>query len=501
MPVVNSDDDLFLMYQLAGGFGERPTNLLHFDHAIHPWLGYILSGLFARFPHFNWYTWFFILCQFFSWTLIGRVLLSSFKKKTGVFVFFLLFVLAGVNGLQSLNMTSTSWLLSISAMAFLFYFPDALIRCFILLLLAGSIRLQIPLIVVTLFIPIQWVNKKRLPWKPVFFLAGFASILFLLNLGQKRYYEKNIPGWDKAESRRQDLFYSFNRPKDLEKDQSLIFQDNIEKAFFERVFLYDEHIPSDDQLAKIARAGTRIRDLTQQEDIDELYWTWAAWRHYLLYLGIMALIVWQQKKLILLLRRSWLPISGMIAFYIFLFLFFKLTAAFFMGILLMMALQFILLWPSGKSGSARISYMPLLFLLPMAWSISRSWQVDKVNRKEYRQFACAARELAADRSHLFIATGDVLPLNYFKFNALPGDFPLDNFIYKERVLTRCYLPAFKKYGLTENLFQNLHSPILKFAGPYFPELIMKAFKTGDSIQFSEPDKAFKCIEVRSVLVK
>lgn len=56
LPVLNSDDDVFLMYQLSGGFGEPPGNLLHFDHVIHPWLGFLLSRLFVLDPQVNWYS-------------------------------------------------------------------------------------------------------------------------------------------------------------------------------------------------------------------------------------------------------------------------------------------------------------------------------------------------------------------------------------------------------------------------------------------------------------
>lgn len=172
-----------------------------------------------------------------------------------------------------------------------------------------------------------------------------------------------------------------------------------------------------------------------------------------------------------------------------------------MGILLMMAFQFVLLWPVANSSFKKIFYLPFLFLLPMAWSISRDLRVDKVNREEFQKFSCAAKELANDGAHLFIATGDALPLNYFKYNSLPKDYPLSNFIYKERVLTRNYLHVLKKFGVKENLLMDLHSTALKFVGPDFPELLMQAGKNGDSFRFSVPDTVFKCLEVRSILVK
>ncbi len=501
LPVLNSDDDFFLMYQLAGGFGEAPTNQLHFDHVIHPWIGFILSGLFKANPNFNWYTGFLILCQFLSWVLISKALLFLFQRRSGIFVFLMLFVFAGVNGLQALNMTSTTWLLSIASMVYLICFRGSIVFCFFLLFLAGSIRLQIPIIVVTLFLPLQWIKDQQFPRKVLIFLTGLVVIFFMLNLAQKKYYIANIPGWKAAEDKRQAVFYGFNRPKDLEKNDSLFFYNKMEKAFYDRVFLYDEQFPSTERLAQISKARARVRDLSQKEDVEELYWTWAAWRLYLLYLLVMVLIAWQNNKLIPLIRRSWLPFSGLIAFYIFLFMFYKFTEAFFMGILLMMAFQFVLLWPGAKSNFKRLFYLPFLFLLPMAWSISRDLRADKVNREEFQKFSCAAKELAKDDAHLFIATGDALPLNYFKYNALPKDYQLGNLIYKERVLTRNYLLVLKKFGVKENLLLDLHSTALKFVGPEFPELLIQAGKNGDSLRFSQPDSVFKCLEVRTILMK
>ena len=45
-PLFNSGDDVFLMYTLAGGYGETPTNLLHYNHVWHPILGWVVKTLF-----------------------------------------------------------------------------------------------------------------------------------------------------------------------------------------------------------------------------------------------------------------------------------------------------------------------------------------------------------------------------------------------------------------------------------------------------------------------
>ena len=498
-PVLNSDDDVFLMYKLAGGYGDTPTNLLHYDHILHPWLGYILSTLFTWLPHLNWYSWFFIGCQFFSWILIGRSLLFLLERPKAIGVFLLLFLLGGINGLQSLNMTSTTWMLSLAVSVYLVCFPKAILFCFVLLLISGSIRLQVPLMVLALFIPLQWIKGSVARWKPLFFLVAVSASFFLLNYTQKKYYEQHIPGWKAEERMKQDLFYAFNRPKNFEKPDSLIFQDSTEKAFYNRLFLYDDSFPSPNRIKNISRSITRIRDLSQKEDKEELYWTWVAWRLYLLYALVAILLAWKQAVLLSWLKRVWLPVLSILLFYIFLFVFLKFTDAFFIGIILMIALQLVLLWPKQPGAPASVYLPAILFLLPLTWSLNRDIQNDKHYRAASLQFKCGVEELKLHKQQLFIATGDALPVNFFPFNEVPADHSLENYVYKERLLTRSYFNSFRKYGLTGNLKMEITAPVLRFAGPYFPELLNWA--GADSLVFSATDSSFHCLEIRKLLVK
>ena len=55
-PIYNSGDDVFLLYTLSGGFGQPPTELLHYQYGMHPYLGLLLKNLFIQYPGFNWYS-------------------------------------------------------------------------------------------------------------------------------------------------------------------------------------------------------------------------------------------------------------------------------------------------------------------------------------------------------------------------------------------------------------------------------------------------------------
>jgi hypothetical protein len=45
-PVLNSDDDFYFLYTLAGGHNAAPTPLLHYLYTLHPIITWPLSELF-----------------------------------------------------------------------------------------------------------------------------------------------------------------------------------------------------------------------------------------------------------------------------------------------------------------------------------------------------------------------------------------------------------------------------------------------------------------------
>ena len=67
-PIYNSGDDVYLLYTLSGGFGQAPTELLHYHYGMHPYMGWMLKNLFTQYPGFNWYSLLFYLfqCDIFS---------------------------------------------------------------------------------------------------------------------------------------------------------------------------------------------------------------------------------------------------------------------------------------------------------------------------------------------------------------------------------------------------------------------------------------------------
>src|SRR5688572_886784 len=55
-PAYFSWEDVYVAYQLAGGFGHPPSNLVHYNYLMNPVLGWPLKWLFNNIGNVNWYS-------------------------------------------------------------------------------------------------------------------------------------------------------------------------------------------------------------------------------------------------------------------------------------------------------------------------------------------------------------------------------------------------------------------------------------------------------------
>ena len=90
-PIFNSGDDVFLLYTLAGGYGEAPTNLLHYNHVWHPLLGWVMKSLFESIPFVNWYTVLLMGLQFVSSIIFLFYLFRIFRFGTALILYLIFF--------------------------------------------------------------------------------------------------------------------------------------------------------------------------------------------------------------------------------------------------------------------------------------------------------------------------------------------------------------------------------------------------------------------------
>ena len=510
-PIFNSGDDVFLMYTLAGGYGEAPTNLLHYNHIWHPALGWIVKSLFAVLPAINWYTVFLVIIQAAGCSAMVYVLLKRSQLFIALLFYILFFFFVEVRVLLSLNFTSSAWVLASGGYALLL---DAIpgranrtnifIAC-LLLLVAGLLRLHIVLLVTLLFFPcfIFFASKEYKRWGVI--LIGITGLVFLFNLQHQGFYKKHIPDWQQQESLRQSLFSVYNRPINTTRTDSGIFLSNTEKAFFAANFFYDSSFLSSERIEQISEALVKQRSYKANLDFEGLYWSFMEWRVYILLLGIAFFIAWRTGYLKTVFRY-WAPLAlfALLVYFI-LAIFFKMTFTIYMGFLMMLFIYSIWILPHGYKfvdtiKSIKLDLSLLLLLAPFIWICIRIAKTDNQNREKHLRFTCAVEELARNPDKLFIATDDALPLGFFHIWSLPARNKMTNLIYKDRMLTHTYDSTLLRFGITDIMHSIYENPKVFLTGKEFPELkdYYKRMRQY-SIEISSEFKEFSCLEVRKIL--
>lgn len=501
-PLLNSGDDAFLMYTLAGGFGESPTNLLHYNHLWHPWLGSLISNLFSVMPGVNWYSIALLVYHWLGLTAVFYVMLRTLKLSSAILLFLTLFIFIETRLLLSLNLTGAALVTGTGAVFLVTYLVKQqritnwlTVFAVLLLLLAGMLRLHVIVLVILLFLPLLFFPFSKMQIVQavtIFFLSGI--ILFGLNKLQKQYYIKHIPGWSKQEGFRQGLFYAYNRPI-KENIPGGVFKDSTEQELFFSAFLYDSVKFTPERVMEISKNITRERWLDEKEDRLGLYWFFFELRIYLLLFIVFAWILVINKQLKQL--RYWaLPALAVLFIYAYLFVFLKMTATIHLGLIFILWIQFSATIQSdttflpGKKSSAFL--MSGILLLLLAWMFVRLYKENIANKSRQQRFRCVMNELNQQKDKLFIATDDSFPLGYFYIWDVPEQYPVTNLLYKDRLLTHTYLQTLNRYGikdLNEALAADKRILLLGRKLPSLEKVIIGR-------KLSESIPAFKCMEVR-----
>ncbi len=502
-PLLNSGDDTFLMYTLSGGYGEAPTNLLHYNYGWHPWLGGIVKWLFVTFPGVNWYTIILVLFHITGCSCLLYVLLKRTTCWQAILLFLVLFVFTETRQLLSLTFTGAAFVAGAGAMCLVIHqfqqkrFISAnTIFALMLLVLSGMLRLQIAWLAILLFASIaatllKWPQLLRLGAAMVMVVA----LLWGLNKIQVQYYSSHIPGWKQQEQFRQSLFYSYNRQLVTAIPEGT-FADSIEQQLFFSAFLYDSVKFNTERIDAISKKITRNRSLANSEDRAGLYWFFIELRVYiLLFATALVLLLLYQKFLAV---RNWLlSFLVFIAIHSYLFAVLKITMPIHLGLLLFLWIALAMQLKKDDNLLANIKIVipaAVLLLLLFGWMGLRVVKENKVNKVRYQKFLCATKELGQNTGKLFVATDDAFPLNYFYIWNVPGRYPATNLLYKDRLITFTYFKTLKRFGITnfeEALINNKNVFLLGSALPTLEKGKYPAV-------LSAPLKEYQCLEVRQL---
>ena len=196
-PTINSDDDFYILYTLAGGYNDIPTNILHYNYGWNPLLFWPVAKLFTLFPNFNWYTLFLLILQLISCVNLLQVFSAMFRKAFSIILFVIFFIFFESVFLISLNNSNTSFILAISGCSSLLLFflnekklllfnSKRLILPFFLILISGLLRIHTLGLYVVLTFGIGIVLLPLLQYlKFISILLITGTILFFFGQGVK----------------------------------------------------------------------------------------------------------------------------------------------------------------------------------------------------------------------------------------------------------------------------------------------------------------------------
>lgn len=504
-PLLNSGDDAFLMYTLAGGFGESPTGLLHYNYGWHFFLSTLIKSAYSLSPSFNWYALFLTGIHIAGGATIFYVLLKRMQVYLAALLFLILFFFIEVRLLLSLSFTGTAMVAATAGVCMLFHqLQTGKIKSrsscwgFLLLLVAGLLRMHAVWLAIALMVPLAITllrRKQVIQWGLITLLS--LLLLWVLNGLHQQYYRKHIPGWEAQEQYRQVLFYTYNHPHQLRPGIN-VFTDSTEMQLYYAGFFYDGSRFTKSRIDEIGKGIIKKRSFSDKEDRKGLYWFWIEMRIYIAVL-VFFLVAAVFKGLKNAVYKWFLSLLAFLAAYIFLFLYMKVTTTMHLGMLF-------ILWTSftmqirGEAGFVwRKKIIAYLYVFPLlllfAWMGYRIGGEEKVNKNRHQRFLCAVESINQHRDKLFVATYDIFPLDYFYVWDVPGKFPVTNLLYKDRLLTHTYPATLKRMGIddfTKALHTNKNIYLL---GPPLPALLKK--ETGES--FTDKLPGFGCLEVRQFL--
>ncbi|HYF32394.1 MAG TPA: hypothetical protein VD993_14820 [Chitinophagaceae bacterium] len=486
-PIYHSGDDVYLLYTLAGGFGQAPTELLHYHYGMHPYLGWMLKNLFVQYPGFNWFTGLLYLFHFIACTAI---LTLWMRKNPAAFIagcYALLFFGIEIHFLLHPSFTNTAFVTAAAGLLMLYvqYRQRSgtnnlqLFIGWLLVFVATMLRLHLLIPALLLSAPFFLFAASR-HQLPRFFVHALATTLFIAAfvLVQRRYYNDNISGWRQEEKYRQTVIAHYNIPKaayDQQPEATRISADFLEKGI-----LWDKDFLSEKQVMATTKA-IKLTGAWQQSDFrQKMYWVTIEYR---LGIAILALMLfWKfpslNKREKIAVMSSGVLLAVMCAG---LLLFRKLPGYIVTGGMLQwMAFTGL---PGRKlfpPSPVRRWLLPLTAALLLSWSLLRVKKTNLRNIHQYGQWRCAYKQVAKARDKLFVVTDDRFPADYFHVWHTPRRYPLPNLLYKDHFLNNTYQSAFEKFGIQSST-QFLHNTNIVFTG-VVPATLLRYYeiKTGNT---------------------
>ena len=455
-PCYSTDTDIYFLYTLSGGYGNAPTNLLHFSYGAHPILGWISVGLFSHFPRFNWYSFLLLSFHFVCCTSLLFSFLQYFSKLYAIVVFTIFFLFIESMLLLKFNYSGTALIGAISgSISLLLFFTDKnqrnsyLNKKFLffslLILVSGMIRIHYMVLFVAMVLCMAiFILSRRQFYKFIIIHVIIGIVFLILFQGQKYYYEKKIPQWKQEEQLRSAYYNIINHPGDKPKTNNSGFE-KLKQDMAGIYYLFDKNLVNYETVKQISnnRIGWFHR---QPVGLRDFYWLFRSLRVYFLLFAAVIFFFVMDGQFKLLFKFICLSMFSVLIAVI-IILFFKITELIILSILSFILLSAIICLQRIIFPKPSLIAGAILILLGSGWMIIRLLKVNVQNEKVISQTRSLIKEF---NSHpgLFIETGP-----YFDFHLsiwdLPEKYPLRNLIDKGLIISNSYASQLARYGITD----------------------------------------------------
>jgi hypothetical protein len=504
-PLFNSSDNVFCLYLLGGGFGQAPTELIYYNHLLHPVITIAIKKLFVLDPYVNWYSVILIFFQFIASSAIAVRLISGKSLRIAILVYSLFFIVFQSYFLLSLSFTNTSIILTIAAILILGpENPEKMITLreslyvIALFIFASLFRIHIIILLVGMCLPFFILFQKIKNIIRTFFIIVIASFFICLgNYIHQKIYTNSIPNWVQDEQYRQHLYSLFN---DGYVSHNVVTNWQTEQGLLKYALIIDTNFLGTNKLIQIQKDLHKKRNLESKNLDNSNSFKWFIINNRIFFGCFFSLLLFckidKQYISVVLISFLCLVTGCLILFY-----FVKLPDYVFLSGLGLLCLL--------------ISFKPLVCtrysLLYCAklgvvfffifWGVIRIWKENKKNIVNNRSFKLAVAEVEKYPRDLFFVTDYSFPLDYVSVFDVPQKYPLNNVILGWHYSYSFSLEILKKFNISSVQKLPYASNVLLWGKPVQELLDYYSKSANMNLEYSNPLPEFKYGEVRRFHLK
>ncbi|MFT3946177.1 MAG: hypothetical protein QM763_04310 [Agriterribacter sp.] len=497
-PIYNSGDDVFCLYQLAGGFGFEPTELVDYNYVLNPLLNIVVKNLFVIYPDINWYTWMLIVFHYIATTII-LILITREKANWKILLIYgALFLVFEAQFLLGLSFTNTSIILTSAGILLLLSIQNKQsllyeLLCIGAFVFASLFRVYTLFPFVVLVLPFLFLYKKTMLPKFARITIVGSILIILLNQYHQSYYKRNIPNWAEKEQYRQILYKYFNHDGVYNIH---ISGRETEIALIKYALLFDTVYLNSRKLKSIYKEISKKKSSNFEVfNVDTLKWFLINNRIYFFSILILIAFYTTERRV----KITSLATCGLLgAEVLFLAMYMKLPGYILPGGAGLIC--WIILFYSKddlKEEEPKFAILKLfLSFLLLFWATVRVYKVSKINKQYNIYFTNMAEEIIRNNNYLFVVQDNGFATDYFYVFDSPSKYKLKNILQGWQNSDDVNIKIMRSYKINNVADIPGSNDVLIWGKPVQALLNYFETTTGKKYCFSEPLKEFKYAEVR-----